>query len=263
MLSVFPGEEVRDIEMKMGILEDLYIGPNEQARDRDQDKQCPTHIELIKQVPVGPLPTSVHHYNEYTFVGHNDGSVSRIDPDGIVTPFTKLMSRVTGIVAHCGRLYTLQKGNPYRVYVHDLTGRQLTYWNHPDHGNTSSRALTILNNRLVIANRTKKSFTIYSLTGERIQDVKCGHIFNDFMSICLTNENSLIMANCRGDYKPELYKVNFTTGKVEWRSAVVKNPIGVTMHGNHYTLVTSFTSTKQWRIWVLDQRTGQTDIQLT
>ena len=171
--------------------------------------------------------------------------------------FIKLTYWGTGIIAHEDRLYTLMFGcgGPYKVYVHDLTGQQLHSWNHGDRGNYTARALAIINNELVIADRTNKRFTIYTLTGGRVRDVPCKLISNHHLTICHAADNSILVANF--DAKPELYRVNLTTGNIEWRSDRVSRPIGVLMQSEKVALVTSCNNTTQVKMWALNAESGK------
>ena len=246
--------------MTMTSTDDLIIGSLDEDECEAPDKTAPTSLTLTEEVDVNGYPTCVHHYKGYTYVGHNDGLVSRINLAGaghqVLKVFRLNNNRITGITAHNHQLFTLQKGNPYMVYVHDLSGRQVTRWRHSDHGNNSARALGIINSQLVVANRTHKCFTVYSITGQKIQDVKCNLICNDYLSMCLAHENSIIVANYNGNSRHALYKVNFRTGRQEWRSKSVSNPIGVVMHGARYVIVSTTKAANQTRVWILDQNTG-------
>ena len=144
---------------------------------------------------------------------------------------------------------------PYTVYVHDLTGQQLHSWIHEDRGNISARALAVINNELIIADRTNKRFTIYTLTGDRVRNIPCDLIYNDCLTICHAADNSILVTNFV-DY-PELYRVNLTTGEVEWRSYKVSDPIGAVM----YSKETSGNGTMQVNIWTVKAATGEELVQ--
>ena len=243
--------------MKLESADDIIINPpNQQPTHHLPNRAPPTSIQLIKQVTVGGNPTAVCHYKGYTYVGCDNGAADRIDEGGQVTPsFTKLTDWVTGIIAHEDRLYTLMNGKPYTVYVHDLTGQQLHYWIHEDRGNYSARALAIVNNELIIADRTNKRFTIYTLTGGRVRDVPCELISNHHLTICHAADNSILVANVAA--KPELHRVNLTTGDVVWSSDRVDYPVGVVMYSKDCALVTSYSRSNQFKICTLNAHTGE------
>ena len=243
--------------MKLESADDIVINPpNRQPTHHLPNRAPPTSIQLIKQVTVGGNPTAVCHYKGYTYVGCDNGAVERIDEGGQVTPsFTKLTNWVTGIIAHEDRLYTLMNGKPYTVYVHDLTGQQLHCWIHEDRGNYTARALAIINNELIIANRTNKRFTIYTLIGAHVRDVPCDLINNNHLTIGQVGDNSILVANYGAN--PELYRVNLTTGDIEWRSNKVGHPIGVLMHGKDVALVTTENNATRVKIWPLNAESGK------
>ena len=134
--------------MKLESADDIIITPPNTYHL--PNRAPPTSIQLIKQVTLTGYPTAVCHYKGYTYVACQNGAVDRIDEGGQVTAsFIKLTNWVTGIIAHEDRLYTLMYGQPYTVYVHDLTGQQLRSWIHEDRGNYSARALAVINNELI------------------------------------------------------------------------------------------------------------------
>ena len=243
--------------MKLEPAHDIIINPpNQRPTHHLPNRAPPTSIQLIKQVTVGDYPTAVCHYKGYTYVGCNNGAVDRIDEDGNVTEsFIKLTHWPPGVIAYEDRLYTLMYGQPYTVYVHDLTGQQLHFWNHKDRGKVSARALAIINNELIIADRTNRNFTIYTLTGQYARDVPCDLIYNDYLTICHAADNPILLANVRNT--PTLYRVNLTTGDVEWRFNAGNGDVGVLMHSKDFALVTWFDSSKQITIWTLNTNTGK------
>ena len=254
---LFVGKEIRDIEMKLESADDIIVRPsNQQPTHHPPYRAPPTFIQLIKQVTVGGHTTAVCHYKGYTYVGCTNGAVDRIDEGGNVTSsFIKLTYCITGIIAYEDRLYMLMKSSPYTVYVHDLTGQQLHSWNHGDSGNYSARALAIINNELIIADRKNMRFTIYTLTGEHVRDLPCDLINNHYLTICPAGDNSILVANY--DANPELFRVNLTTGNIEWRLDRVSQPIGVLMYSKDVALVTSYNSTTQVKIWIQNVDSGK------
>ena len=244
--------------MKLQSADDIIINPpnHKQCTNKLPSRAPPTSIKLIKQVTVGYHPITVCQYKGYTYVGCYDGAVDRIDEGGNVTSaFIKLHRTVTGIVAYEDRLYTLMCGRPYTVYVHDLAGQQLRSWKHEDSSGDVGRFLTVINNKLVIADKTNKRFTIYTLTGEHVRDVPCDLITKNYLTICHVGDNSVLVAN--SDAKPGLYRVNLTTGDVEWRSDRVSGAIGVVMYSKDVALVTSYSRSNKVKIRTLNVDTGK------
>ena len=255
---MFVDKEIRDIEMKLQSADEIIINPpnHEQSINKLPSRAPPTSILLIKKVTVGDYPLAVCQYKGYTYVGCLYGAVDRIDEGGNVTSaFIKLASPVTGIDVYEDRLYTLMRGNPCTVYVHNLAGQQIHCWKHEDGGGFVGQALTVINNELIIADGTNKRFTIYTLTGEHVRDVPCDLITQNYLTICDVGNNSVLVANY--DAEPELYRVNLTTGYVEWRSDRVYHPVGVVMRSKDYALVTSFGPSNQVKIWTLNADTGK------
>ena len=247
--------------MKLKSANDIIINPpnNMQCTNKLPSRDPPTSIQLIKQVSVGWDPIAVCQYNGYTYVGCSDGAVDRIDEGGNVTsPIIELADSVAGIFAYENRLYILMYGyggKPYKVYILDLTGRKLHSWKLEDRTDYLGRALAVINNELIIVDRTNKIFTIYTLTGERVRDEPCDLISDNCLTICHVGDNSVLVANCNA--KPGLYRVNLTTGDVEWRSDSVDSPVGILMYSKDCALLTSHNSSKQIKIWPLNADTGK------
>ena len=195
-------------------------------------------------------------YKGYTYVGRIGFGVDRIDEGGNVTSsFIKLAGCVTGIVAYEDTLYTLTRGVWCMVYVHDLADQQLHSWEHEDRSGSLGRSLAIIKNEVIIADRTNKRFTIYTLTGERVRDVPCDLITQKHLTVCHVGYKAVLVAN--RDAKPGLYRVNLTTGDVVWRSDRVDSPVGIAMHSKEVALVTSYNDSKQVEIWIINADTGK------
>ena len=245
--------------MKLQSADDIIINPpnHKHCSNKLPGKAPPTSIQLIKQVDVGNFPFALCQYKGYTYVGRTTGAVDVIDEGGDVTSsFIKLARTVTGIVAYEDRLYSLTSGEPHTVYVHDLTGQQLRSWNHEDRsGYSEGRSLAVINNELIIVDKTNKRFTIYTLTGERVRDVPCDLINNSGISFCHVGDNSVLVANCEA--KPRLFRVNLTTGDVVWRSDRVDYPVGILMYSKDVALVTSHSRSNQFKICTLNTHTGE------
>ena len=243
--------------MKLESADDIIVKPsNQQPTLSLQNRAPPTSIQLIKQLAVGGYPPAVCHYKGYTYVTCQNGAVDRIDEGGQVTPsFIKLTTWVTGVIAYEDRLYTLTYGQPYTVYVHGLTGQQLHSWNHGDRDNYSARALAVINNELIIADRINKRFTIYTLTGEHVRNVPCDLITKNYLTICHAADDSILVANVTAT--PELYRVNLTTGDVEWRLNTGSGDVGVFMCSKDFALVTRLNYSTEIKIWTLNINTGK------
>ena len=247
--------------MKLQSADDIIINrPNHKQRTNKLLRRAPpTSVQIIKQVTVGSCPLAVCQHNGYTYVGREYRAVDRIDEGGNVTSsFIKLAETVTGIVAYEDRLYTLMYGGrdkPYTVHVHDLSGQQLFSWKYEDMSDFLGRFLTVIHNKLVIADRTNKRFTIYTLTGEFVRDVPCDLINDAVLTICHVGDNSILVAICGA--KPGLYRMNLTTGDVEWRSDSVYSPVGILMYRTDYALFTSYSSSNRVKIFTLNADTGR------
>ena len=241
--------------MKIEAANDIIIKPPGGSADNEQPPS-PTSLQLVKQVAVA-RPVRVCRYKGFTYVGNVNNKVHRIDQDGNVTEsFIKLPGIPAGIIAHEDRLYILVVGQPHLVHVYDLNGTQLHTWNHEDRCTLPylSRALTIVNNQLVIADRTGKRFIIYSLTGKTTHSVKCDLIGENEVSLCFSEGDSILVTNYLT--KPHLYKFNLTSGAVEWRSDETAEPTVITKLNRKLALVCKDGQSKQTKLSLHDINTG-------
>ena len=118
------------------------------------------------------------------------------------------------------------------------------------------RALAVINNdKLVVADRTNKRFSIYSLTGELLRSVRCEEIGTSRISLCHAGGNSIIVTNCGA--LQEIFKFNLATGAVEWRSNAVKRPSAVMMLNKEYVLVTDWHFGALVKLLIVNQMTGE------
>ena len=242
--------------------DDLIIRPHSTQNHNlfpNQINRPPTSIELIREVTVGEQPTSVCHYKGFTYVGHNLGSVHRVDQAGNVVPdFIKRGNRwISGIAAHRDQLYTLIHQPPaHCVSVHDLQGKQCHSWKIDDGTDYFFRVFAVINDSVIIANRPKKEILIHTLTGVFIRTVKCEQLSKSWVYFTQLGQNSLLISN--GSIQPQFFKVNLENTTVEWQSegGTIANPRGITAYCQDYSLVTTDEYSNRTQLWIINHITG-------
>ena len=245
--------EHRDIEMKL-----IPVAvPNHYL----QTSSIPKSMEFNLDVTVPKTPKRVCHHKGITFVSGGDCSVRKISHDGCqatIERFASLQKYPVALLGHEDRLYVLAEGQPHSVYAFDLEGRLLNFWDHPDFntgGISFGRAITVINNELVIADRSNKKFCIYNLTGEFVRSVKCSILNKNKLAICHAGGDSIIVANVGA--RPELFKINLSTGQLEWECNDVINPSRVAMLNKDIALVSDAKKPSVIKLYILDQNTGK------
>ena len=74
--------------MKIETAADKIITPSDQTLSTPPHRPPPTGVEFLKEESLPLNPSSVCQYKGYAYVGMEDGSMERINPDGSVTsPF--------------------------------------------------------------------------------------------------------------------------------------------------------------------------------
>lgn len=199
------------------------------------------------------LCTSVCSYQGKTYLGLYQ-RVDVIEGDNQSRKkFKTATDWVHSVAVYKDRLYTLVYGNPYIVTVHDLTGKLISSWTHSDITQFFCfNKLTIVNNQIVIPDRQNKMLVVYSLTGEVQKQIECNLLRASSVSLCAAKSYSVVVSDLESS---KVFKVNLSSGEVEWISERVTKPLGVTYYRQNKVLVTN-TSTACTRVWILDGETG-------
>lgn len=242
--------------MKIEVADDFINAPKGGSAEK-KPTLPPTSLQFVKKVAV-KNPARVCHCQGFTYVGKRNNEVDRIDQHGNVTAaYIKPPGFPECVTAHEARLYILVMGKSYSVHVYGLNGTQLLTWKHGDRDSSVSLglALTIANNQLVIADRTWRSFLVYSLTGALMRSVTCDLIGETKVSMCSAEGNSILVTN--NSTKPHLYKFNLTSGAVEWRSNETAEPSTITRLKGESALVCEITHRNQTKLFVMDTTAGE------
>ena len=255
--------------MKMKSADDLIIRPSPTPFTQTYKlfpnliNRPPTSIVLIREVTVGEYPTSVCQYKGFTYVGHDEGSVYRVDEAGNVdNNFIKPGNRfISGIAAHQYRLYILMY-NPgpstgHCVIVYDLLleGKRCHSWNIDDRESSFYRVFAVSGDSVIIANRPKKEILLFTLTGVLMRTVKCELLSKTGVYLTQLGPNSILVSN--SNIQPKIFKINLENGDVEWQSqgGTIANPTGITAYCQDYSLVTT-ERTNQTKVWIINHVTG-------
>ena len=250
----------RDIEVKITPSESISISTDVNclplSRSAADSVRPPTKLTLIKEVYVSGRCTTVSIYQGHTYVGLNSGEISRIRPDGKVESFAKLNSHIYGMAINEVLLYTTSGYNPQVVSVHNLnTGKLFHSWNHSDNGLFSSSNLAVIGgDKLVVADRSNKRLTVYTLAGQIIRQIPCQKLtqFGN-VSICAADSDSVIV-HVLVSSSNSIYRISINSGQILWELSHIERPQGVTCYNNQYVLVAS--QGNQMKIQILDINTG-------
>ena len=253
---VITESEMRDLEVQISISDDIIIGT-----DINKIVSCPipTSLQLIKQNEV-VNPLTVCHHRGNTYVGLGSGEVVKIDADDNSTPLFACGSTVLAIRAKGNSLFLLQNSIPLTVGVYDLNGNLTTSWNHNDSTNRwfHGARLVLINDQVAVADRLKEQIVIYSESGIIIKQVPCPYISDAIWSVmCEAGQNHIILTNYN---QSKVFKLNLTSGEVEWTCTDIPNPEGVVCYGRDYVIVYSYTGPEG--IWILNQKTGKKVLRL-
>jgi len=209
----------------------------------------PTQLTLLHTVKPGSC-TSVCSYQGISYVGIFTGRVDVIDKNNQLSKgFLTFSDPVHSVAIFDEKLFTLVNSKPYKVTVHDLSGKLLTSWTHFEIEHHYSK-LAVVSDQVVIPDRENKKLTVYSLTGEVIKHIQCHLLSPNWVSMCAVDNLSVVVSEYETS---KVFKMNIPSGEVKWTSQDVPNPEGVTYHGGR-VFVTNCSNTT--RVWILDVNTG-------
>jgi len=214
----------------------------------------PNSLKFFQSVDVYNYCDSVCRYEGNTYVGVNGGGAARVDENYNVTQsFVTVSDYVFGLTAYKDQLYTLVRGgsNNCKVEVYDFSGNQVTSWSHSDCGDVYINKLVIVDDQVVVPDRPSRRLTIYSLTGEVIEQVPCSLLSNSLVAICAADRHCVVVSDYNSS---QVFKLDLTTEKVVWTCKDVTKPEGVSCYRSKYILVTNQSS--RTTIWILDVKTG-------
>ena len=163
---------------------------------------------------------------------------------------------IYGMASNEGLLYTISGRSPQVVSVHNLnTGKLVRSWNHSETSHLRSINLAVIGgDKVVIADRSNKRLSVYTLTGQIIKQIPCQKLAGDhYVSMCAADNDSVIVSDYRAK---RLYRISISTGQVLWESSRIETPPqGVTCYNNQYVLAAS--GYRQVKIQILDINTGE------
>jgi len=212
----------------------------------------PKQLTFQHTVHVSGDCTSVCSYRGNTYVGHVNG-VDKIEGDNqCPEKFIAETGRVHSVVVYNERLYTLLCGS---IRIYKLDGELVTRWRHPSIvDDTRYNKMTFVNDQLVIPDRQNKKLIVYSLTGEIQKRIDCPLLGENHVSICAIDDHSVVVSDCEFS---KVFKVNISSGDVEWTSEHVPNPEGVAYYDGGVFVTNPSPTT---RVWILNGKTGMLHI---
>ena len=129
------------------------------------------------------------------------------------------------------------------IFVCDIKGQLLVKWTHSDSVVPYyTNSLTIISDQLVVADRTHKEVTVYSLKGETLRRIPCPLLGNQMVSFSPLDDSSIVVA----DYENSLvFRMNIRTGQIVWKRVDIPSPPGITCHKHYLAVAGCITNTIQ------------------
>ena len=222
------GKEYRSIEIQLSHRKnELKLGrfPN----------VVPTSIHAERTICIWEFCNAVCHYKGYTYVGKNNGTIARIDPEGkIENSYISGLANVTTIRAHQDLLYLLYHGSSYKINVYHVDGHHVRSWDHDDRCSFRGNKICIVQNQIIFANQSCRRFDVFSLSGELVKQTGCSKLLaTGYFSIAPIGGDSLIVASDQG----VVFTFNHQSGQVTWTSQNMLQDTAVVALNDDYVLL--------------------------
>ena len=223
----------------------------------------PTKLTELGKVELPHMCTTVSTYQGSTYVGvdiepdnrlRECGEIIRIGTDSKVNSFAEFDGTIYGLAIDGSMMYTTSGVSPQVVSVHDLnTGKLVRSWNHSETVQYYSNNLAIVGGEnVVIADRSNKRLSVYTLTGQIIKQIPCQKLQGANMAMCAADNDSVIVSDYHSD---SVYRISITTGRVLWEYRHFQRFEGVTCYNNQYVLAVM--RGEKLKIQILDLKTGE------
>ncbi|XP_067940950.1 uncharacterized protein [Watersipora subatra] len=240
----------RSVELAIAVTEGGVAIDSEEGI-KAVERVMPRYLTHLKTVHLSKFPLSVSRCKGITYVSLlNSSEVLKIESDYNFCPTNlKFPSNVEAITHHKQLSYTLLTGPPRQVFVHDLSQKFITKWQHIDTDNQYT-GVVVTGQHVVVPDRVNKMLAIHPLSGGPTRGITCP-ISSDYISLAAMGQNRVVVSDFGSS---RVFCINVTTGQTLWTSRSVRLPEGVTCYGDEYVLVAGQGNTK---IKVLDAGTGE------
>ncbi|XP_067931008.1 uncharacterized protein [Watersipora subatra] len=197
---------------------------------------CPLNsCTLVKSHDTGSFCHAVCHYQNKTYVGTQKSTIDVIDSSYKQTTIVRLdgWHWAYGIEVHDDRLYALVTNfdKPCTINVYDLTGKLIKQWYRDDR--LDSVRLTVVLDKVVVADFEKWKLTVYSLDGNVEKIIACSMLSRN-TSICKVGSESVVVTSKK---KSLVKRISISTGLTEWECQQVAYPEALSLCGEDLVCV--------------------------
>ncbi|XP_067941158.1 uncharacterized protein [Watersipora subatra] len=213
-------------------------------------KPSPKSIRRLHTVTLPSNPHSARNWSSRILSGMENKTVATIDNNYQVKgSFITFNGYPAAMEVYKDRLYTTVYDNPWTIYVHDQQGKQVTSWNHSD-CDSCFTGLSIICDKVVAPDRNNKLLIIYSLTGNKLKEIPCSQLSQDYVSLCVSGSDEVVVSDLSSS---QVCLIDVSKGQLIWCCKDVPQPLGVACYGKRYVLVAARNSSV---VKVLDSSTG-------
>ena len=212
----------------------------------------PIRLQYKEHVPNKNICCAAYSYKGVTYVAYYR-SVDKIIEADFTDEHFLTVGGVQSISIHNDIIYMLVgNGSDFRIDVYNIYGASLSSWRHEDRRAEESGSLTVVADKLVVADRLNQRLTVYSLNGDVIKNISVQEVSLGPVELC-TLDNSSVILSCTDE--STLLRINIDTEQVMWTSDCIEEPGGVVCYEEDYVLVSPYRSA-QTVIYVLDINNG-------
>lgn len=221
----------REVEIGLTMLK------HEVLNHRIISQRPPASLKEIESFNTSGYCTNVQHFAGVTYLGSDNGSVSILGAPTVrvrETALIELRKHVAGLDVCDSGVVVSTDGYPNRVGHYTNDGKLITAWAHTDTKGCWSSNVAIVNDRVVLVDKTGHSIRIYTMDGKVVKTIPCLAVTGRWVSICRADNESVIISV----YKTSrVLKVNILSGETVWACNSIDKAQGVVCFRDKYVLV--------------------------
>ena len=202
----------------------------------------PKSLSLTKSVSLPAGPISLCQYREKTYLGLDNREIVAISKNYQVQTIFTGFGVAESIFIQNDTFYILMMAHSsHFMYICDMNGQLLVKWTHSDSVVPYyTNSLTIISDQLIVADRSHKEVTVYSLKGETLRRIPCPLLGNQMVSFSPLDDSSIVVA----DYENSLvFRIDIENGEVAWKHKEIPCPPAITRHKQYLAVAGCITNT--------------------
>ena len=203
----------------------------------------PTSILLLKNLRFFQRVIAFCQWKNFIYLCIDDNTIVKMtrNLDGLCR-FIRCANSVKAMSVYKDQIYTMQcvygrrYTASYSIHVYDLSGQEVTQWSCSVDTSVYVATLTIMDDQLIIPDKTNRRLIVYSLDGHLLKYIPCSLLHSGKSSVDMLSYERGSVIICDSVLN-KLSKINITTGEVVRTFDGFNHPTQICIYGPHYVLV--------------------------